>query len=190
MSITNILITGVGGQGLVLATKLLAEAAFLEGYDVKTSDVIGLSQRGGKVFGSVRFGELVYSPLIPSRETDILLAMEKLEGLRWIKELRNNAKVILNDYSIFPNRALIEKEEYPQNIDSIIKTTELQLFTIDAVKASKELGSVKVMNVLLLGKLSTMLPFKQETWQSVIEKNVPLKTLELNKKAFEAGKLL
>jgi indolepyruvate ferredoxin oxidoreductase beta subunit len=190
MSTTNILITGVGGQGLVLATKLLAEAAFLEGYDVKTSDVIGLSQRGGKVFGSVRFGEKIYSPLIPTGETDILLAMEKLEGLRWIKELKTNAKVILNNYSILPNRALIEKDEYPETIDSIFKNTNLQLSIIDAVKASKELGSAKVMNVLLLGKLSTMLPFTKETWQNVIEKNVPLKSLELNKKAFKAGEML
>lgn len=189
MSVTNILISGVGGQGLVLATKLLAESAFLEGYDVKTSDVIGLSQRGGKVFGSVRFGEMVHSPLIPTGQVDILLAMEKLEGLRWIKELKSDAQVILNEYSILPNRALIEKDEYPENIDNIFKSTPLQIFTINALQASKALGTVKVMNVVLLGKLSTMLPFKKETWQAVIEKNVPPKTLELNKKAFEAGSL-
>lgn len=189
MSITNILITGVGGQGLVLATKLLAEAAFLEGYDVKTSDVIGLSQRGGKVFGSVRFGEKVYSPLIPSGQVDILLAMEKLEGLRWVKELKRDAKVILNDYIILPNRTLIEKNKYPENIDDIFKNSIFQLFTVDALQASKALGTIKIMNVFLLGKLSALLPFKKETWQAVIEKNVPPKMLELNKKAFETGRL-
>lgn len=189
MSVTNILISGVGGQGLVLTTKLLAEAAFLEGYDVKTSDVIGLSQRGGKVFGSVRFGEKVYSPLIPAGQIDILLAMEKLEGLRWIKDLKSNAKVILNEYSILPNRALIEKDQYPEDIVAIFKSSTFQLFTMDALQASKVLGTVKVMNVFLLGKLSTMLPFKRETWQTIIGKNVPPKTLDLNLKAFEAGSL-
>lgn len=190
MSITNILITGVGGQGLVLATKTLAETAFLEGYDVKTSDVIGLSQRGGKVWGSVRFGEKVFSPLIPKGDTDILLAMEKLEGLRWITELRTNGKVILNDYIILPNRALFEKDEYPDRIEDILRNGALQLFTLNALETSKALGTIKVMNVVLLGKLSTLLPFKSETWLTVIEKNVPPKTLELNRKAFEAGKLI
>jgi indolepyruvate ferredoxin oxidoreductase beta subunit len=189
MSITNILITGVGGQGLVLATKVLAETAFQEGYDVKTSDVIGLSQRGGMIWGSVRFGEKVHSPLIPKGQVDILLAMEELEGLRWIKDLKKDASVILNQYSIFPNKVLIEKNEYPEKIKEAFESKNYNLSSINALDMSKTLGSTKVSNIVLLGRLSTLLPFKLETWLKVIESNVPPKTTELNIKAFQAGTL-
>ena len=116
MGVTNIYMAGVGGQGLVLTTEIVVEVAFLEGYEVKSNDVIGLSQRGGKVWGSVRFGEKVHSALIPEGQGDLLLAMEELEGLRLSYALKKGAKIIFNEEIIFPNRVLIEKDEYPENI--------------------------------------------------------------------------
>lgn len=188
MSITNILISGVGGQGLVVATKILAETAFREGYDIRTSDVIGLSQRGGMVWGSVRFGEKVYSPIIPKGEGDILVAMEKLEGLRWVKSLRNGAKVIINDEVIFPNRVLIEKEEYPENIEDKVKSKGLDVIPIEANKIAKDSGNIKTANIVLLGCLSKLLPFKDESWIEVIKNNVPKSTIDVNIKAFKQGR--
>jgi indolepyruvate ferredoxin oxidoreductase beta subunit len=121
LDIKNILIAGVGGQGLVMATNIVSKVAFYEGYDIKTSDVIGLAQRGGLVWGCIRFGKEVPSPLIPNGKGDILLAMEQFEALRWTHLMRVNAKVILNTEKIYPNRVLIEKEEYPENIEQTLK---------------------------------------------------------------------
>ncbi|ERI95197.1 putative indolepyruvate ferredoxin oxidoreductase, beta subunit [Clostridiales bacterium oral taxon 876 str. F0540] len=186
----NILICGVGGQGLVLTTKILAEAAFEEGYDLKTSDVIGLSQRGGMVWGSIRFGKRVHSALIPEGEADILLAMEELEGLRWSSSLKKGGKIILNEHRTFPNRVLIEKEEYPEYIKETLADKGFDIFSINANKVAKELNNIKVVNLVLLGKVSALLPFSIDTWNKVIEKNVPAKTVELNKKAFMLGRTL
>ncbi|WP_040214403.1 indolepyruvate oxidoreductase subunit beta [Clostridium polynesiense] len=188
MSITNILISGVGGQGLVLATGVIAEAAFKEGYDIKTSDVIGLSQRGGMVWGSVRFGEKVYSASIPKGEADVLLAMEQLEGLRWCHMLSPKGKVILSEDIVFPNRVLLEKEEYPEDISKIIKEKGLEVIYVQAKERAKALGNIKVSNIYLLGTLSNYLPFSVETWIEVIKGFVPPKTLDLNIKAFSEAR--
>ncbi|WP_243428091.1 indolepyruvate oxidoreductase subunit beta [Clostridium rhizosphaerae] len=190
MDTTNILICGVGGQGLVLTTKILAEAAFEEDYDLKTSDVIGLSQRGGMVWGSVRFGKKIYSALIPDGEADILLAMEELEGLRWSSSLKTGGKVILNEHKTFPNRILIEKEEYPESINETLVNKGFEIFSVNANKAAKGLNNIKVVNLVLLGKLSTFLSLSLSTWEKVIEKNVPPSTVDLNKKAFMLGRTL
>ncbi|MCM0647138.1 indolepyruvate oxidoreductase subunit beta [Clostridium swellfunianum] len=188
MNITNILLCGCGGQGLVLTTKILSEAAFEDGYDLKTSDVIGLSQRGGMVWGSVRFGEKVHSALIPEGEVDVLLALEQLEALRWSYNLKPNATVLLNKLSIFPNRVLIEKEEYPKNITELLADKKLQVILISAQELADSLGNSKVMNLVMLGRLSTILPLSIDAWERSIEKNVPSKTIELNKKAFYLGR--
>jgi indolepyruvate ferredoxin oxidoreductase, beta subunit len=188
VSITNVLIAGVGGQGLVIATKILAEVAFYEGYDIKTSDVIGLSQRGGMVWGSVRFGSKVYSALIPEGEADILLAMEGLEALRWSKMLKNGANIIFNREKIYPNRVLIEKANYPQDIESLLLKQDFNILVVEAQTAAKEIGNIKVSNLILLGKLSTLLPFSNEVWLQAISENVPKSTIDLNIKAFQAGR--
>lgn len=188
VSITNVLIAGVGGQGLVIATKILAEAAFYEGYDIKTSDVIGLSQRGGMVWGSVRFGSKVYSALIPEGEADILLAMEGLEALRWSKMLKNGANIIFNKEKIYPNRVLIEKDNYPQDIESLLLKRGFNILVVEAQTVAKEIGNIKVSNLILLGKLSTLLPFSNEAWLQAISENVPKSTIDLNIKAFHAGR--
>ncbi|MDF2674172.1 MAG: pyruvate ferredoxin/flavodoxin oxidoreductase, partial [Clostridiales bacterium] len=132
MNITNILISGVGGQGLVMATNIISKAAFYEGYDIKTSDVIGLSQRGGLVWGCVRFGSEVPSPLIPNHQGDILLAMEQLEALRWIHLMKSNAKIIINEERIYPNRVLLEKEEYPEVIPEVLEKKGVEVYTLNA----------------------------------------------------------
>lgn len=190
LNITNILISGVGGQGLVLTTKILAETAFEEGFDLKTSDVIGLSQRGGMIWGGVRFGEKVHSALIPEGEVQILVAMEQLEALRWCKSLKKGSTIILNNQNIYPNRVLIEKEDYPENIKDTLEEKGFDVLSIDAEAAAKNLKNMKVINLVLLGKLSTLLPFQIKIWESIIEKNVPPKTIELNKKAFHLGREL
>lgn len=187
---TNILISGVGGQGLVVATQILAEAAFKEGYDIKTSDVIGLSQRGGMVWGSVRFGEKVHSALIPDGECDILVAMEALEGLRWTKMLKSGAKVILALDKTYPNRVLIEKEDYPEDIPAHIAKQGLEVIPVNAQDEAKNLGNIKTSNILLLGMLSRLLPFSRDTWVETIGANVPKRTVEANIAAFDRGREL
>lgn len=188
MGITNIMITGVGGQGLVLATKIISQAAFIEGFDIKTSDVIGLAQRGGLVWGCVRFGENVPSPLIPNGSGDIMLAMEELEGLRWTHILKDGAVIILNKEQIYPNRVLIEKNEYPSKIEEKLGLKGFKVKPIDAKKLSKEAGNIKAANTVLLGSLSNYLPFSLDTWQRVIRENVPEKTVEINLLAFNKGR--
>jgi indolepyruvate ferredoxin oxidoreductase beta subunit len=188
MSVTSIMIAGVGGQGLVLATRIVASVALAEGCDVKTGDVVGLAQRGGMVWGSVRFGEVVHSPLIPAGSGDFMLAMEALEGLRWAHLLKPGATVLLNNYSIFPNRVLLEKDVYPEDVPGLLKARGLETVSIDAETMAEEMGNRKLANTILLGALSASLPFPVKTWQGVISENVPPKTVELNLKAFDAGR--
>lgn len=188
LNINNILITGVGGQGLVLATKIISTVAFYEGYDIKTSDVIGLAQRGGLIWGCIRFGENVPSPLIPNGQGDMLLAMEKLEALRWIHLLKDGAKIIINDEEIYPNRVLIEKDEYPANIGSTLSEKGFDIKLVNARDISKDLGNVKISNTVLLGVLSNHLPFSYDSWIKVITESVPVSTIEINIKAFDKGR--
>ncbi|MGK0465444.1 indolepyruvate oxidoreductase subunit beta [Clostridium sp.] len=188
MNVTNIYTAGVGGQGLVLTTDIISEVAFLEGFDVKSNDVIGLSQRGEKVWGSIRFGEKVHSSLIPNGEGDILLSMEKLEGLRWSSALKKGSKIIFNEEVIFPNRVLLEKDEYPENIKENLVEKGYDVISVSAKEIGRSLGNIKTGNIILLGKLSNYLPFKEETWLKVIAKKVPPKTVEVNFSAFKAGR--
>lgn len=190
MGTTNILISGVGGQGLVVATQILAETAFQEGYDIKTSDVIGLSQRGGMIWGSVRFGEKVYSALIPDGECDILVAMEALEGLRWAKMMKPSGKVILATDKTYPNRVLIEKAEYPAGIEETLAKLGLEVFPVKALEEAKKVGNIKASNILQLAMLSTLLPFTREAWVEAISRNVPKATIEVNLAAFEKGRAM
>lgn len=190
MKCTNILICGVGGQGLVVTTNILSQVAFLEGFDIKTSDVIGLSQRGGMVFGSVRFGEVVHSALIPENEVDMLIALEKLEGLRWSNNVKKNGLVVLNQSITYPNRVLIEKEQYPENIDELLKNKKLTVLSIFAKDMAKNLGNKNVENTILLGSLSNYLPFSEENWLKALNDIFPKKLLDINIKAFSLGRNL
>lgn len=187
MKVTSIMIGGVGGQGLVLATRIIASVALLEGFDVKTGDVVGLAQRGGMVWGSVRFGDKVHSPLIPAGRGDFMLAMEALEGLRWAHLLKPGATVFLNEFRIYPNLVLLEKADYPTDVPALLGERGITTVSIAAEGIAEGLGNRKLANTVLLGALSTSLPFQTSTWEQVISENVPPRTVELNLKAFAAG---
>ncbi len=153
---TNIVIAGVGGQGLVLTTKLICDAALKAGLDVKSNDVIGLSQRGGKVWGSIRIGPEVYSPNVPPRGADYLLALEPLEGLRYKGSLKTSGKIFMNSAVVPPVPVIAEKMPYPENIEEKL-SAEFELVSLDANKKAVELGSVKIANTFLVGMLAKCL---------------------------------
>ena len=149
----NIVLAGVGGQGLVLTTKIICEAAFEYGYDVKSNDVIGLSQRGGKVWGSIRMSQKVFSPNIPQGEADILLALEPLEGDRWSTYLKAGGIILMNKAKIPPAHVMVEAEEYPQDIEERL-AENFNIETIDASAEGKMLGSQKIANTFLVGMMA------------------------------------
>ncbi|QNO15541.1 indolepyruvate oxidoreductase subunit beta [Alkalicella caledoniensis] len=184
---TNIIIAGVGGQGLVLATRIISEVAIRAGYDAKTSDVIGLSQRGGKVWGIVKFGDKVHSPVVGLKEGDILVALEPLEALRWVDHLKDNAKVVINTQQIFPNRVLLEKEDYPQNIEDKIEERGFTIDKVDALNIAEEIGNLKLINTIILGRLARLLPFGIDVWIEVLKEMVPPNTTVSNLLAFQRG---
>ena len=177
---------GVGGQGLILMTRIFSQAAMLDGFDIKSNDVVGLSQRGGMVWGNVRIGDKVFSPNIPPGEGDILVAMEPLESLRWSSNLKDNGIVIQNTKRIYPTLVQQEKMEYPEadieNLKSKYKVVE-----INAFEEAKNLGKKQVANVILLGILAQYLDIKIDTWKQVIKDNVPFKAIDLNMQAFDFG---
>ncbi|MCS7163947.1 MAG: indolepyruvate oxidoreductase subunit beta [Thermodesulfovibrio sp.] len=187
MPTTNIIMSGTGGQGIVLASRIIAQVAFKSGFDVKESEIHGMAQRGGSVIGHIRFGEKVYSPNIPSGMADIMVALEELEALRYLHFLKKDGLVILNRKKIPP--AMAEKD-YPENVDYLIQQKGFSVKTIEAEKIAKEIGSTKVENSVILGFLSLFLPFKEEMWHEVIKSSVPSKTVEINLKAFNEGRRL
>ena len=183
----NIILAGVGGQGLVLGTKIISEAAFKAGYDIKSNDVIGLSQRGGRVYGTVRIGEKVNSPNIPNGCCDILLGLEPLEAYRWSYMLNDDALVILNTYRTYPTPVLMEVAKYPENISEYF--SKYNLVQLDAVKEASTLGNTKVANTFLIGALAKNLQdmIDKNIWIEVLSQSVPKKALEENLKAFDIG---
>ncbi len=183
----NVLLAGVGGQGLVLTTKLICDAAFLAGYEFKSNDVIGLSQRGGKVWGSVRIGTTIHSPNIGPKQGDFLLALEPLEGLRWCHMVKSDGIVIMNTSRINPVPVMAEKAAYPEGIDQTLAET-LKVIALDANEEGRKLGNSKIANTFLLGILAKSMPEIEETyWKKAIEANVPQKTVALNIAAFDYG---
>ncbi len=186
--VTNLILAGTGGQGIVLASRIIAWVAFKSGFDVKESEIHGMAQRGGSVVGHLRFGKKVYSPIIPLGSADILLSLEELEALRYIHFLKKDGVLILNRKKILP--AGISEENYPQNVEEILKEKGFKVKSLHAEEIAKELGSLKIENTVLLGCLSAYLPFKEEIWKEVIVSSVPPDTVELNLKAFQRGREL
>jgi indolepyruvate ferredoxin oxidoreductase beta subunit len=182
----NIILAAVGGQGLVLTTNLICEAAFKAGYDVKSNDVVGLSQRGGKVWGSVRIGSKIFSPNIPPKSGDYLLGMEPLEGYRWSGSLKDDGMIILNTKTVAPVPVIFEDAPYPTELFDVLGE-HFQLVTIDAVAEGLKLGSEKIANTFLLGILAKQLDIPVDYWKEAIEENVPSKFIDMNLKAFEIG---
>ena len=184
MKKSNILIVGVGGQGTLLASVLLGNLALLKGYDVKLSEVHGMAQRGGSVVTHVKISEgTVFSPLIEEGDADVIIAFEELEAYRWLPYLKKGGTMYVNTQQILPMPVIMGKAEYP---DDIMKVLEKNTGTVKAF--AEECGSVKAVNVVLLGAASKDLPFDESAWIKVIEENVKPKFVELNKKAFEMGR--
>lgn len=185
---TDIVVVGVGGQGVLLISDILAEVAFNEGCDVKKSEIHGMAQRGGSVISEVRFGKKVYSPLIKKGQADFLLALERLEALRFIDYLKKEGIAVVNDLKIPPLGVNIGKEKYPQDIFSHLLKKTSRIIKVNAVAIAKDAGNIKTMNVALLGVISAFLSFNISSWEKVIKKRVPSHTVRYNLKAFELGR--
>lgn len=181
----SVLFAGVGGQGIILATTILAHSAIYSGFDVKVSEVHGMSQRGGSVEGSVRLGRKVFSPTV--NKADFIVALEKLEGLRNLERLQENGVMIINNYEIHPSSANLKEFSYRDNIDIKIKNHLKYSIIIDAISEAKKLSEIKVSNTVLLGVLSRLLPIETECWEKAILNTVPAKAKDLNIKAFRTG---
>ena len=186
--IKNILFVGVGGQGTILASKILTEGLMKNGMDVKMSEVHGMAQRGGSVTTQVRYGEKVYSPLIEKGQADVIVAFEKSEAARWIPYLKEDGYLVVNDYEIHPVTVLIGKDKYPEDINQGLKAAVENTIIVDATGIAEGLGNIKAQNVVLLGALIKALNLNDINWEEAIENTVPSKAIELNKKALAAGK--
>lgn len=187
---TNILICGVGGQGILVASDLLAQVAFKEGFDVKKSEVHGMAQRGGSVVSHFRFGEKVYSPLIPEGAAHFLLAFELLEGVRWLSFLSPKGTFLGDPWKLPPAGVLRGAEEYPKGLKERIRRRSYRSYFIEARKLAEELGSPWVQNTILLGALSHFLPFSESSWEEVLRELIKPQYLKLNLTSFKRGREL
>jgi indolepyruvate ferredoxin oxidoreductase beta subunit len=185
--VTNVLIVGVGGQGTILASRIMSYLGQDEGFDVKVSEIHGMAQRGGSVVTQVRFGKKVYSPLIGVGQADVILAFERLEAIRWIHYLKKDGIVIVNDQAIEPVPVIMGLMEYPDGLIDIIRRKAPQTFAIDAQALARKHGNDKASNVVLMGVLAKKMGFARERCIRALEAKVPPKFLELNKRAFDEG---
>ncbi len=183
----NIMLVGVGGQGTLLASRVLGNVALKMDFDVKVSEVHGMSQRGGSVVTYVKFDKKVYSPLIEKGEADLILAFEQLEALRWIEYLKEGGRMIINEQKINPMPVIIGKAKYPEDILGKIKENYQNTVSIDALKIARQCGNIKAVNIVLLGLLAKSTDIDKNIWLDAIKETVPPKLLEVNLKAFEAG---
>jgi indolepyruvate ferredoxin oxidoreductase beta subunit len=185
---TDILIVGVGGQGIILASEILADVGREAGFDVKKSEVHGMSQRGGSVSTHVRFDRKVFSPLIRQGKVDFLLAFELLEALRWVNFLSSHGVALVNNLKINPTTVSSGPMEYPSNIEHLLKESGHTIQLIEGISLAEQAGGKRAMNIVLLGALSGFLPnIAEEMWLKVIRSRVPAKTLQANEKAFYLG---
>lgn len=189
MDTKNIMIVGVGGQGTLLASKMLGYVLLQQEYDVKVSEVHGMSQRGGSVVTYVRYGKKVYSPVIDKGEADVIISFEKLEAARWIEFLKKDGTIITNTQEVEPMPVITGAAVYPENLIEKMQAAGAKVDAKDFLSIAQEAGSAKAVNIALMGRLSTYFPeISDEQWQDAIEKIVPPKFLDLNRKAFEAGR--
>ena len=183
----NIMIVGVGGQGTLLASRIIGNLLTAKGYDVKVSEVHGMSQRGGSVVTYVRYGEKVYSPIVAEGTADVILAFEQLEALRWVSFLSPEGTLIYNTQQINPMPVITGAAQYPEEIDAKLREVSPKILSVDAAKLALEAGNIKSVNVVLIGVLAATLTIPKEDWVEALKKTVPPKFLELNLKAFELG---
>ena len=187
METKNIMIVGVGGQGSLLASKLLGRILLTKGYDVKVSEVHGMSQRGGSVVTYVRFGDRVCSPIIDEGEADFIVSFELLEAARWTSFLRPEGIVVVNTQQINPMPVITGAMEYPEDLVEKMRSAGVKVDAFDALSVAQQAGSARAVNIALMGRLAKYFDFTQEEWMQAIEASVPAKALELNKKAFQLG---
>ena len=188
--IKNILLVGVGGQGILLASEILSEAAMLAGFDVKKSEIHGMSQRGGSVVSHVRYGTEVFSPIVPEGEGDILFGFELMETMRSLPLLKPGGTVVANDLHISPPSVLMGQETYPAGLAERIKAQFADFLLVDGQKIATDAGNVRAANTVLLGAVSKRLDIAEEYWLRALEKMVPSKALDVNKHAFLMGREL
>lgn len=187
MKTTSVMIVGVGGQGSLLASKLLGRLLLDEGYDVKVSEVHGMSQRGGSVVTYVRFGDKVYSPIITEGEADIIISFEKLEAARYARYLKQDGRLVVNTQQIDPMPVIIGAAAYPEEVLAELTAKGMQVDAMDALALAQQAGSAKAVNIVLMGKAARYFDIPYERWEEAIEKTVAPKFVEMNKKAFNLG---
>jgi len=186
----GLLITGVGGQGIILASDIIGEAALAAGYDIKKTDTLGMAQRGGSVVSHVRVGQRVWSPLIEEGEVDILVAFEKLEAARWGYYLRPGAIAIVNNQALPPLSVNLGNEHYPsdEEITGILRRQSERIYFVDGTSRARELGNIRTLNMFMLGCASLFLPLKVCTWKDSISKRLPSSIRQINIIAFDHGR--
>lgn len=186
MAVTNVLVAGVGGQGVILSSELLALAAMTDGRDVKQGEFHGVAQRGGAVFSHVRFGDRVHSPMTPRGHVDFLLALERLEALRYAHFVKPSGTILVNDYKLEPAR-MADDRPYPDDGTSFLSGKGFHVMLVKATERAIGLGNYRVANVILLGALAAHLDIPRAVWDRTLEERIPPRLLELNRKAFAAG---
>lgn len=186
MAVTNVLIAGVGGQGVILSSELLALAALAHGLDVKQGEFHGVAQRGGAVFSHVRFGDRVHSPMTPRGQVDFLLALERLEALRYAHFVKPGGIIIVNDHKVEPVR-MADTRPYPDDGNDFLEGKGFEVVVVPATQKAIGLGNHRAANVILLGALAERLTIPEDTWNRTLEGRIPPKLLDLNRKAFAAG---
>ena len=188
MKTKNIMIVGVGGQGTLLASKVLGHLFQTQGYDVKVSEVHGMSQRGGSVVTYVRYGEKVFSPVIDRGEADFIVSFEILESARWLPYLAADGVLVTNTQQIDPMPVITGAAQYPADLTEKIKAEGIRVDALDCLDLARRAGSAKAVNIVLLGRLSHYFDISEEAWIDALEAKVPAKFIEMNKKAFALGR--
>ncbi|MGI6791180.1 indolepyruvate oxidoreductase subunit beta [Aminivibrio sp.] len=183
----NVLLVGVGGQGTILASKVLSEGLLSFGYDVKMSEIHGMAQRGGSVSTHVRYGERVFSPVISKGEVDILVAFEKMEALRWLPYISGDGMLIVNNQEIFPMPVILGQAEYPFQLEKTLSEAVSRCVVIEAAKEAEEIGDPRVMNMVLLGAVVKKLGLDEMSWEETLRTCVPQAAFQPNLLAFEKG---
>ncbi len=186
--VKNIMIVGVGGQGALLASKTLGQVLLDAGFDVKVSEVHGMSQRGGSVVTYVRYGDKVYSPIVDKGEADFIVSFELLEAARYTEYLRKDGQVVVNNQKIDPMPVITGAAQYPEDLVEKMTAAGIKVDAIDCLELAQQAGTAKAVNIVLMGRLSKYMDFPESAWLSAIEKLVKPQFLEMNKKAFLLGR--
>ena len=184
----SIMLVGVGGQGTLLASRILGNVLLSAGYDVKVSEVHGMSQRGGSVVTYIKYGDKIFSPVIEKGEADVIISFEELEAARWLPYLKKGGRIITNSRQVNPMPVIMGVQEYPENLTEKIRAKGVDITAIDALSLAEQAGSSRAVNVVLMGLVSKTAGFPEEAWQKALEACVPAKAMEINKKAFELGR--